>query len=144
MNSAFAERLAAEGVTPEGIERLDAWLRAADMSVGWNPLVAEARQRVARQQQREATAAAAMAKAKPYAGAIKSCQVSVPDTGRSVGSHRCRHAPKWVVTANRWGETDTLAVCTIHAKDPAVYRYRAHSKWSGRDADEPIEPEYLS
>ena len=144
MNSAFAERLAAEGVTPEGIERLDAWLREADMTIGWNPWAAEARRKAEHQRLREATAAASLAKAKPYSGAIKSCQVSVPDAGRSVGSHRCRHAPKWVVTVNKWGDPDTLVACTIHAKDPNQSRYLAHSKYDGASANEPIEPEYLS
>lgn len=99
------------------------------------------RRKMAAEKRQEALEAERLVAAVPYSGSIAFCQASVPDSGRSVGSHRCTRAPRFVIQKREWDGEAAMAVCALHAAKPRS-RYRTAYKHLP-DADEPIEPPSL-
>ncbi len=114
-------------------------------------------ERQSREAARNEAARAALRKATqrelaiPYSGAITYCQISVANSGRAVGFHRCNGKARYVRRLKEDpGGDGRVAVCANHRSDPTYGRVFRHvnspNTWAARvggpGATEVVEPEY--
>lgn len=141
-NDVLDAALTAEGLDAEAIRRVYAALDAAMYVVRYDVERDRIRRQLAYERQRADEEKARLNAAVPYAGAIGRCQVSVPDGGRSVGSHRCTRKSKFIIRVRDDSGDGRLAVCTIHVAKNWVNRYRGSGWYESSSAVEVVEPEY--
>lgn len=112
MNQTIADAIRKEGVTEDGIKRIQQALWDAELCIQWDRNRWEANMRRRAEEARAAEAEAAKALCVPYTGKITQCMASVTRPG-SWHSGRCLAKPKF---ARRDYNDNVIVVCGTHAR----------------------------
>lgn len=119
MNSVIAMALKNEGVTDEGIKRIQQVLWDNQLSIQWDRHRWEADMRARAEAARVAEAEEVKARCIPYTGMIVQCMASVSRPGTYYGG-RCINKAKY---ARRDAHGTVMVVCGTHTKSRFTYAY---------------------